>query len=202
MDPLTPEQTNQLKTWASERDSLLEKISILKTEKDVLTKKNKELAESNTEIQTSIVKANVRMEELDKKESLYMEIVSIEIPKLEVEKTTLETEVMSLQKEVSYLDLKKEGLQRDLEFMIKNQKDVFERTGILEKIVEHVTDVSETNIKTLDNAISSLTEKVKEVIELSTKDIEAQNRILGEIPKLFVELQRKVLARDELRKVK
>ena len=56
MDPLTPEMTNQLKTWASERDSLLEKISILKTEKDVLTKKNKELAESKTVVCGFILK--------------------------------------------------------------------------------------------------------------------------------------------------
>ena len=46
MDPLTPEQKEQLKTWVGQRDSILSEISILKNEKDILTKKNKELAVS------------------------------------------------------------------------------------------------------------------------------------------------------------
>lgn len=198
MDPLTPEQKTQLKTWASERDSILSEISILKTEKEVLTKKNKELAESNTEIQTSIVEANVRMEELDKKESLYAEIVSIEIPKLEVQKTTLETEITGFQKEVSYLDLKKEGLLRDIEFLIKTQKDVFEKTGVLEKVVEHVTKVSTTNIKELEDAVASVKTKVDEILKVSTSEIDAHTQILNEIPKLFVELQKKSLIKQRI----
>lgn len=195
---ITPEQATKLKTWASERDSILFEIAKLKEEKEKITKDIIELSQSKTEIQNDIVKSEGRMEELDKKEKLYEEIVSIEIPKLEVQKTKLETEVMSFQKEVSYLDLKKDGLVKDIDFLIKTQKDVFERTGVLEKVVEHVTKISSSNIKELDEAVAILKKKVDEILKLSTEDIDAHNRILGEIPKLFVELQRKSLIREKI----
>lgn len=201
-EKITPEQKEQLNNWSIQRDALLGVIAGLKTEEEKRTNRVKDLAISATELENKIQQSIGRLEELDKVELLYMEIVDSKLPDLETQKTKLETLVTILEKEAGGLLDKKEEIKKDIEFLTKVQSEIFKRTGILEEVVEHVTKVSASNIKELDEVVASLTKKVKEVIALSTEDIEAQNRILGEIPKLFVELQRKVLLRNELKKVK
>ena len=199
MDPLLPEQDKQLKTWAEQRDSILLEISSLKTEREGLEKRNKDLSDSNTEIQGTIVKSIGRMEELDKQEDLYTQIVSDEIPKLESEKTKLETLIAAFQKEVDTLKSEKNTLIKDIEFLRTTHNEVFDRTGILREIVENVTKISSTNIQVMDSTISALKLKVEEILQASTDGIDANNRILNEIPRLFVELQRKSLIREKIK---
>jgi len=45
-------------------------------------------------------------------------------------------------------------------------------------------------------------DKVKEVVAISTENINKHNVILDEIPKIFVELKRKSLEREPLKKIK
>jgi chromosome segregation ATPase len=178
--------------------SLESEISILEQKKNNLIKKNIELAESNTDIEKKIVGATERMKELDKQETLYMEIVDSKLPKLEEQKTKLETFVSELTKEAGDLMDKKDSLTKDIMFLIVTQEDVYNRTGALEKIVEHVTKVSSSNIKELDKAVEDISKKAKEIITLSDSSIKKQNDVLDEIPKLFVELRRKSLVREKL----
>jgi len=198
MDPLLPEQEKQLKTWASERDLILSELSNLKNEKELLVKKNKELSDSNTEIQTTINQSIGRMVELDKEEKLYMEIVDVKIPQLESQKSILETEITGFQKEISYLEFQKGGLVKDIEFLIKTQSEVFDRTGILEKVVDHVTKVNSSNLKELEDASLQMIAKAKDILELSDSQYKAHTEVLREIPRLFVELQKKTLIRQKI----
>ena len=198
MEELSPEQKEQLSNWSIQRDALLTELALLKEENEKLTQRNIEIADSSTEISEKIQQSIGRMEELDKQENLYKEIVAVEIPALEIVKTRLQTEITALKKEVVPLETRKEELVKDIEFLIKTKEDVSDKKEIIEKVVDHVTKVNSSNIKEIDEAIIALKSKVDEILKLSTEDIDAHNKILGEIPKLFVELQRKSLVREKI----
>jgi chromosome segregation ATPase len=198
MENKTPEQVTQLSTWASERDTILSEISILKDEKEKIIKQRNEAAESATEIENKVQQFIGRMAELDKQEKQYEEIVSVEIPKLETHKTRLETQITALASLLDGLEITKSKLQTDIEFLTKVQSEIFNRTEILEKVVEHVTNVSSANIKELNNAVIEITTKVKDILALSDSELKAHTEILNEIPRLFVELQKKILIRQKI----
>lgn len=197
-EQITPEQKEQLSNWSIQRDTLLNEIANLTNEKETLSKANTEIALSSIDISNRIEQSKGRMEELDRQEADYINIISVEIPGLESQKTKLETEIPNLKEEIGVLSGKKDALTKDISFLIKIQEEVFNRTGILEKVVENVTNVSSANVKELDNAVISITEKVKEILVLSDTNLKAHTEILNEIPKLFVELQRQTLTRQKI----
>lgn len=197
-EELLPEQKEQLTNWSVQRDALLGEIAQLVDQKQKLSQQTAEIAISYSEIANKIQQSIGRMEELDKQEKLYMEIVASELPGLEKEKSTLQSEVSGLKKEITVLNEKKENLHKEITLLITTQEDVFKRTGILEKVVEHVTNVSSSNIKELNSAVASIKEKTDEILKVSTENINAHTRILNEIPALFVELQRKSLTREKI----
>lgn len=197
-EQITPEQKEQLNNWSIQRDALLGEIALLKNEKESLLKANAEIAISSIDIANRIEQSKGRMAELDRQETDYINIIAVEIPALESQKTKLETEIPNLQKEIGVLSDKKDELTKDIMLLIVVQDEVFNRTGILEKVVEHVTNISSANIKELDNAVIALTNKVQEFVSLSDTNLKAHTEILNEIPKLFVELSKKTLIRQKI----
>ena len=197
-EQITLEQKKQLNVWSSQRDILLGEISELTVKKENLEKKNIELADSKTEIIEKINKTIGRLEELDKKEELYKEIISNQVFELEKTKTILETEVFNLKKEIILLDPQKENLIKDISFLTSTHDAVFARTGMLLEIVENVTKVNSSNMKEIENSIDTIKDKTNQIINLSTEGIENHNAVLRDIPKLFVELQKKSLIRQKI----
>jgi seryl-tRNA synthetase len=198
MEEITPEQKEQLSNWSIQRDALLGEIATLKTEKEKLSKDNTEIALSSIDIAKRIEQSIGRLAELDNTEKLYMEIVDSKIPELEAEKSRLTTEIDHLIIQLSSLGEKKEDIQKDIEFLIRVQSEVFNRTEILVKVVDHVTKINSTNMIEIETLVNLIKTKTEEILKLSTEDIEAHNRILNEIPRLFVELQKKVLIRKPI----
>lgn len=198
MEELLPHQKEQLTNWSIQRDALLGEISVLNQEKNKLSKQNSALVESATEISMRIEKLKGTMEELDNQEKLYMEIVDSKLPGLEVEKTKLETAVSTLIKDVAILESKKEELTKDIMFLITTHEDVYQKTGALEKIVDHVAKINSENVKLLDNAVVSMTGKVNDILKLSDEQYKAHTDVLTEIPRLFVELRKKSLIREKI----
>ncbi len=195
---LRGEEEVNLNSWAAKRDGILSEIAVLEDKKVRLSKQNTELANSYTEISKKIEKIVGRMEELDKTEKLYGEIVDTKILELETRKIKLTSDVDILDFEVKTLENKKESLIKDIMFLITTQEDVFNRTGILEKVVEHVTNVSSKNIKELDTAVTEINKKAEKILSLSDTNIKAHTDILNEIPRLFVELSKKTLTRQKI----
>lgn len=193
MNEITPEQKAQLDNWVTQRDAILGEIAQNKTTNIILLEKNKNLTASNDDIEKRIQQSIGRLAELDNTEKLYMEVISAEIPKLISEKTALETSIPPLKKEIAELEQKKEEIKKDILFLSVTHDQIFSRTGALEQIVEHVTKVSSENITSFENALTDVTKKTKEILDLSDTNIKAHTEVLNEIPKLFVELQRKVL---------
>lgn len=195
---LSSAQYKQIETWADLRDKALLEVSLATTEAESLKKKNIELSNSNTEIQHEIGKSEGRLIELKNKEEESVQIVSKELSQLKEEKTQTETILSGLKKEITYFYDKKEELIKDISLLTQLYDKTFEKISPLEKIVEHVTKISSENIKEIELLIVSLQSNIKNIIGLSTLNIEKHNDILHQIPSLFVELRKKTLGRPSL----
>lgn len=199
MNPeITPEQNGQLTTWAGQRDAILLEISNLRTEKDKLEVANKKLADSNTEIQVQINMAIGRLAELDKVEEDYNNIVSSSLTENLIAKTRLESEVTNLKKIIAILAPQKEELEKDL----KSLSDIFytmnDRVGVLDKVVDHVTRVSEQNSNSIESTISNLKSSIQKIIDANNENVASTNLVLDKLPKMLIELQRVNLIRNKI----
>lgn len=198
MKDITPEQKEQLNNWSIQRDALLGVIAGLNKEKDSLNQKIKELSITSTELDNKIQQSIGRMAELDNTEKLYMDIVDTRLPELESKKTKLEVELNSLSKEVDLLKKEKEDKKRDIEFLKETYESLFNKTGVLREVVEHVKNVNSSNLKDIENSTKLISDKVKEILSISSENLEAHTDILNRIPKMFVELQKKILIRKKI----
>ena len=198
MEKLTPEQKEQLSNWSIQRDALLVDIANLKLEKDKAEEKVKELAVSATELDNKIQQSIGRLAELDNTEKLYMEIVDVKIPELETKKTKLETGITAMERELVLLSKEKNEIKKDIEFLKGVHSNLFDKTGLLREVVEHVKNVNSSNLKEIEKSVETINNKAKEILSLSDHNISAHTEVLNEIPRMFVELQKKVLIRKKI----
>lgn len=192
MDPFTPEQTNQLDAWAIARDKILVEISNLTRDKQVLTGQNIDLADSNTEIETKINKALGRLEELNKKEEEFKNLVQSETAQLISEKTKLQAEIPALQKEIGGLISQKMLLTETINTLTDVHDKVFDKTSALDQIVEHVTRVSGQNIIDMDAFMVSLKKSVQEIMDKNSENVKTTNIVLEKLPKYIFELEKPI----------
>lgn len=185
-----------------EKAQYLSEIAALKIEKANLTKTNEDLGISNIELTNSIHISIGRIEELKTREKDFTEMMTVDNTEKILVKTRLQEQVYSLEKEVKFLEDKKKGLTEDIVNQKEIYSDLFDKAGTLREIVSHVVTISDKNMIKLDQQSSILVDKVKEIVAISTENINKHNVILDEIPKLFVELKRKSLEREPLKKIK
>lgn len=194
----TPEQIEQLKTWAGERDAILLEIANNRYERDRLTKINEGLSASNTEIQKCVATSIGRMAELDKQERDYENISSNEILALSIKKTRLEGEVASLTSKVALLESQKNSLAESIGTLKSVYDTIFVRAGSLDKVIDHVTRVSEQNSNDISTLTAQLKNTLQSVIDINTKNVAATNTVIQELPKVFFDIQRKSLIRERI----
>jgi chromosome segregation ATPase len=195
---ITPEQKEQLSTWAGQRDKLLSEISALQDLKSKLQEENKAVADSYTEIVTQTNVVIGRIEELKKKESELPLLISKEVASLESQKTTLESEVSKLKEAISVLIPQKESLQKDISFAVSLFDSVKNETLTLEKIVEHVSKVSEHNKFVIEELVETLKKSTAEVVSVNQKNVSETNFVLEKLPAMLVELQKVKLIRNKI----
>jgi len=195
---ITPEQKEQLNTWASQRDAILLEISGLTTLRDTIQDKNKQLSESNSDIIEQSVFVSGRIEELKKKESELPLLISKEIASLSSEKTLLESQVTELKNSIIPLVEKKESLEKDIDFSIKTFEAVKTDTLSLEKIVDHVKKVSEQNKFIVEDLVETIKKSSQEVVDLNQKNVSETNMVLEKLPAMLVELQKTKLIRNKI----
>lgn len=202
MNDFTPEQKKQLSTWASQRDSILIDIGNKKTESEKLTENNKTLADSNTEISTKIERSKGRLEELEKHEMNRAKFIPQENAILILEKTKLQTEIFNLKSEITTLIDTKKKIIEDIEMLKNVHGTVFNNTNNLEKTITNIVSVCSGNAQLVADILESVEARCRQILTLSSLNIEAHNNVLNEIPKLFVELRKKSLQREVLVKHK
>jgi len=196
-EEFTTEQKQQLKTWAEQRDELLSGISVLKTEKEKLESKNKELASSRSEIEAAMNVIKGRIEELKIKEKELPEVISKEVAFFQSKKTSLESEITVLQKLLNVLQPQKEGLEAD----IANALAVFEvikgETLLLDKVVDKVTVVSKQNTDKINTLVTGLAASLEEIIAVNKKNVQETNVVLDKLPRLLMDMQKRGLIKPK-----
>jgi chromosome segregation ATPase len=187
------EQQTQLKSWATERDSLLSVISVLKNENQILNQRNSELALSSQEIEQKINQSLGRLEELDKREVEKAGVISREISSLTNVKTTLESQITNLAKQVDSLTDKKNHLTEDISTLSDIHSKVFNRMGVLDKVVDHVTRVSDQNTNDISKMVADLKKSIQEIIDVNKQNTQETILIADKLPRMFFDLQRETL---------
>lgn len=195
---ITTEQKMQLATWAEQRDSILLEISNLRTEKEKLESINKELAESNSDIEIRMNEIVGRIDELLKKEIDLIPLRLKEVSDLESRKTCLESEITSLDNLIKRLQPQKDNLEVSIAFLTDTFKSINDRVGLLDKVIGHVTQISDKNIIVIENFVSSLKKEIQVLIDLNKVNVDKTNFVISELPKVFLEVQRKSLIREKI----
>ena len=198
MQEITPEQKEQLKTWAGQRDALLSEISALRDEKEGLEQKNREVADSNTEITASINKVIGRIEELEKKEKDLVTRQLIELSRIQVEKAGVESDIENLSKIVGILNSQKKDIEDDIVSLTDVFKKIDGQVSDLNKIVDHVTRVSSDNVVVFDTLMANLKKTLGELIDVNTKNVFETNVVIEKLPQMLVEARKQSLTRNKI----
>lgn len=192
MPEITPAQQNQLNAWALQRDTILGEISRLEIEKEEKTKRNEALTASNTDIETRINEGRGRLAEIEIQEQERIKLVSREVVALETQKTTLQAEIPALKQVIVALISKEEGLKSSIETLTLVHDRVFDRTGALEAIVDHVKTVSESNLTSLEKTFEVIRETSSEIIAMNKKNVTETMIVIDKLPRAILEYRRPI----------
>jgi chromosome segregation ATPase len=198
MEELSPEQKANLETWAGQRDLLLSEISNLQTVKDKLLIENREKAASSKEIEDRANQIIGRIEELQKKEAELPTLISKEVASLESRKTVLESEITTLSKMAVILSEHKASLEKDVSSAISNFDILKSEALTLDKIVDHVTVVSDENSKKINVLVNDLAKSLEEIIEVNKKNVLETNIVIDKVPRMIMEAQKHGLIKNKI----
>ena len=198
MEELTNEQRESLKTWAGQRDSILSEILNLKATREGLISKNKELAVSNTDIETRTNEVRGRIEELKIKERELPLLILKEVAILNSKKSVLESEIPILKNVIEILTIQKESLKEDVFSALSTFQAVKGETSMLERIVEKVTEVSSGNTAKIDLLVENLAKSLEEIIEVNKKNVKETNLVIEKVPAMIMEAQKRGLIKNKL----
>lgn len=187
---ITPEQQAQLAAWPARRDAMLAEASILAETKKKLVEDNDALAASNSDLHDRINQALGRMAAIDAEEKDYQGIVAKEVSELIVQKSSLQSEVAGLKNEIGILQSQKATLTDSISNLKDAYDRVFQRAEVLDKVVDHVTRVSESNASVMENSTADFKKNVDEMMSILNKNIEKANFIITKVPEVYFELQR------------
>jgi len=198
MEEITPEQKAYLATLAGQRDAALLEISTLQISKEKLSREVKEIADSYTDTENRMNQILGRIEELNKKEAELPLLISKELIGLESQKTCLETEVTNLSKMIEVLTAQKSSIEKDIYSALNIFESVKNQTVILDKVVDHVTSVSEHNLTIVEGLVSNLKTSLKDLVDINQKNVTETNIVLDKLPRMIVELQKTKLLRNKI----
>ena len=198
MDEFTTEQKDSLKTWAEQRDEILLEIGNSKVINEKLQAVNKDLANSNTDIETRMNVIIGRIEELKIKESELPAVISKEVALLESKKTTLESEIPLLNKIIEILKPQKDSLESDIEKALATFNTIKEETLLLDKVVDRVTQISKGNTDKINLLVSDLAKSLEEIIAVNRKNVLETNIVIDKVPKMIMEAQKHGLIKNKI----
>ena len=197
-EQLTPEQKENLKTWAEQRDVLLSEISILKTENEKLQSSNKDLAESNSDLENRMNVVRGRIEELKIKENEFIAMMSKNATVFQSDKTSLETEITWLKQMIEVLTTQKTSLETDVSFALGTLSVVKDEVSLLDKIVEKVTTVSSDNTFKINTLVNDLATNLADIISVNKKNVAETNIVIDKLPKMIMEAQKHGLIKNKI----
>jgi predicted nucleic acid-binding Zn-ribbon protein len=194
-EEITPEQREQLSSWARKRDTVLAEISVAQIAKEKLERENIALASSTKDIEKRINESQGRMDELNVREKEYEAIVSTELADLTAQKKTLQTEVAALEADIKLLVSKKDLLKETISSLTEAHEKVFARASGLDSTVGDTMRINSQHMRDIQNLLITMKSSVQEVLDVNQLNVGKTNFVIMELPKMFFELQRQVLER-------
>lgn len=195
-EEFTKEQKGQLTNWVIQRDSLLNEISNLRDIESNIRRVNKELANSNSDIEYRMNVIQGRIEELKIKEADLSKVISKEVAELKTKKSTLEAEINNLSKLLNVLTPQKTSLESDIEKALTTFEAIKGESLLLNKVVDKVTVVSKTNSDKIDLLVSNLAKSLEEIIKVNKKNVFETNVVIEKLPVILMELQKHGLIKN------
>lgn len=195
-EEFTKEQKGQLTNWVIQRDSLLNEISNLRNTESNIRRVNKELANSNSDIEYRMNVIQGRIEELNIKEADLSKVISKEVAELKTKKSTLEAEINNLSKLLNVLTPQKTSLESDIEKALTTFEAIKGESLLLNKVVDKVTVVSKTNSDKIDLLVSNLAKSLEEIIKVNKKNVFETNVVIEKLPVILMELQKHGLIKN------
>jgi hypothetical protein len=203
MNPeITPEQKQQLNSWALQRDNLLGDLAVKQIENDRLATANKELAVSLTRVQNEINQSMGRLEEMTFKEDEFNTLLGVQNAELNSQKTYLETRVMDLRTEISILESQKESLIKTLQVLSEVNEKVFGRTKEFDENIEKARKISAENLTETNNLLIALKGEFKKIIDVNAENVEKTNVVINQLPRIIFDLQKDILERKQFNRHK
>jgi chromosome segregation ATPase len=197
-EEMTPEQRENLKTWAEQRDAILSQVSVLISDRDRLQRINNDLTASNTDIETRINESRGRIEELKIKENELPLVISREVAALQSQKSTLEGTITTLEKMVVILTEQKTSLEADVSFALTAFNAIKDETLLLDNVVDKVTAVSQENSNRINSLVNDLAKSLEEIIEVNRKNVFETNIVIDKVPKMIMEAQKHGLIKNKI----
>jgi chromosome segregation ATPase len=196
---LTPEQNAQLASWSEQRDAALREISVLTDQKFKLSKEVEGLSASKTLIQDETLKLEGRLEELNKREREYEEIVSIKVAELEAKKSGLESDVTALNKEVIDLNKKKDVLSEIVINLVSIKEKVTDHVNSIESTIKVASDAFNKNSDSMIQLVAKLSESVEKIIDINNGNVKKTLEVIEDLPRIYVELRKKTIEKIPLK---
>jgi len=156
INQLSPEQNQQLRTWAEQRDTALAEVALARTDLENVTKINQALSASNSDLQNRANTLVDSIAEMVKEKAQLTQDLNIFRAGVQNKKNELESEFSGIEREVKLLMAQRDLLIEDIKTMTDMHDRVFKRVNVLDKVVDHVVRISDKNIETLNAFISNL----------------------------------------------
>ncbi len=192
-EELTKEQKDQLGTWSSQRDVLLSEISTLRNEKEIIQKSVLEVSSSYTDISNNIKISEGKLIEIDKKEGEALLKVSKDLSAVEKQKSIAENQIAPLEKTIQLLTEKKDLLTETVATLTKVSEGILTKTSKLDEDISKIVTSSTENSNEIVALMMTLKTSANQMIKINQDNVKETTSVIGELPRLFFELQREIL---------
>jgi hypothetical protein len=99
---------------------------------------------------------------------------------------------------VGILTSQKTSLEADVSFTLSNFDIIKGETLMLDKVVDRVTSVSQSNTKKIDSLVKDLAASLEEIIEVNRKNVFETNIVIDKVPKMIMEAQKHGLIKNKI----
>jgi len=192
MEQISLSQKKQTEAWATRRDEKLREISLLDIEIEAKTKKNSELGESNKEVEGQINNLLGRLAELERKEKERELLVSKEVIELESRKSTLVSEIYSLEKNKTLLENEEKKKVVTLESLSSIFDVLNRKISIASSTASSVFESGQKYSVLYKEYFDNLKGSVDALIVVNKDNTEQTKIILDKLPRFIFELQKPI----------
>lgn len=195
---MNPDQFNQIETWAEKRDTILNEIRILNSEKESLVNDTKKFGLALADLHNSINEANGRISELVELENRYRDSVSKEVSELVVQKSKLESDIAAQTIQLKMVLDKERGLVKLIDSFTSFYEEVSNKINDLNNTASNSVQNSQASVLYANSLIETLKKSVEDLIDVTQRNVNETNVVLNKLPAMLVELQKAKLIRHKI----